>query len=179
MIDDDASNRFYGKYRGSVRSNADPERRGRLELWIPDVLGDRPSTWAEACVPLAGPRGAAMGVHLVPPEGTAVWVEFEAGHPDHPVWVGCIWSGDGSDGVPSEGTESSRVSPSIVMQTMGQNSLVISDALGAEGGITLKTASGARISVSNAGIVIENAMGAVIKLTGPTVDINHDALTIS
>jgi uncharacterized protein involved in type VI secretion and phage assembly len=178
MIDDDGAKRFYGKYRASVHSNADPNGRGRLELLIPDVLGDKPSTWAEACVPLAGPPGTAMGAYLVPPEGTAVWVEFEAGDSNHPVWVGCIWSGERNDGVPSRGYESSRLSPSIVIQTLGQNRLVISDAPGAAGGITLQAASGARISVTDEGIVIETAKGAVISLTGDTVDINRDALTI-
>jgi uncharacterized protein involved in type VI secretion and phage assembly len=178
MIDDGA-NRFYGKYRGSVRSNIDPLGRGRLLLSIPDVLGDRPSTWAEACVPLAGPQGVAMGVHLVPPEGTAVWVEFEAGHPDHPVWVGCIWSGENSAGVPPQASEGTILSPSIVVQTMGQNSLVISDASGPAGGITLKTASGAKISITLEGITLDNGRGAVITLKGPSVDVNNGALTVT
>jgi uncharacterized protein involved in type VI secretion and phage assembly len=178
-MNDDDSRRFYGKYRATVISNADPYGRGRLTLSIPDVLGELPSTWAEACVPLAGPTGPAMGVHMVPPIGTAIWVEFEAGDPDHPVWVGCLWSGDGSNGVPASGTDSSRISPSIVMQTLGQHNLVISDAPGETGGITLKAASGARISVNDEGIVIETGRGAIVKLAGNTVEINRDALTIT
>ena len=55
---------------------------------VPDVLGLVPSTWAEPCVPLAGPTGPPMGVYLVPPIGAGVWVEFEHGDPDYPIWVG-------------------------------------------------------------------------------------------
>ena len=63
---------YYGKYRGTVLNNIDPEQRGRLMLTVPDVLGPIPSSWAEACVPRAGPTGPPMGVYLVPPIGTGV-----------------------------------------------------------------------------------------------------------
>jgi hypothetical protein len=58
----DVTKRFFGKYAGTVLNNIDPERRGRLLLNVPDVLSFVPSTWAEACVPLAGPTGPPMGV---------------------------------------------------------------------------------------------------------------------
>ena len=82
---------YYGKYRGTVLNNVDPEQRGRLMLSVPDVLGTVPSSWAEPCVPLAGPTGPPMGVYLVPPIGSGVWVEFEHGDPSYPIWVGCRW----------------------------------------------------------------------------------------
>ena len=73
--------RFVGKYRGTVTQNIDPMLRGRLLCMVPDVLGPVPSSWAEPCVPLAGPTGPPMGVYLVPPIGAGVWVEFEQGDP--------------------------------------------------------------------------------------------------
>ncbi len=79
--------KYYGKYRGTVLNNVDPELRGRLMLTVPDVLGAIPSSWAEPCVPLAGPTGPPMGVYFVPPIGAGVWVEFEAGNPDYPIWA--------------------------------------------------------------------------------------------
>src|SRR6476661_3350293 len=88
--------KYIGKYRGTVLLNVDPEQRGRLQLTIPDVLGPIPSSWAEPCVPLAGPTGPPMGVYMVPPIGAGVWVEFENGDPNYPVWVGCRW------GLPSD-----------------------------------------------------------------------------
>ena len=56
-MSDTESKRFYGKYRGTVLINVDPELRGRIIATVPDVLGIVPTTWCEACVPLAGPPG--------------------------------------------------------------------------------------------------------------------------
>ena len=70
------------------------------------------------------------------------------------------------------------VVPGITMQTPLKNGIVISDVPGPTGGIQIQTATGAMISVTDIGIVISNGKGAVINLTGPTVDINLGALTV-
>ena len=67
---------FYGKFRGTVVNNVDPLLRGRLLLEVPDVSGLVPSSWAEPCVPLAGPTGPPMGVHFVPPIGAVILVRL-------------------------------------------------------------------------------------------------------
>src|SRR5262249_50059541 len=89
MSDSNVSKRYYGKYQGTVIQNADPEFRGRLLCEVPGVLGLAPSSWCEACVPLAGPTGPPMGAYMVPPIGAGVWVEFEQGDPNKPIWSGC------------------------------------------------------------------------------------------
>jgi uncharacterized protein involved in type VI secretion and phage assembly len=171
-----AGERFQGKFRGVVRDNADPAGRGRLKI---DVAGvpQKDEIWAEPCVPLAGPLGAPMGAYLVPPVDTGVWVEFERGDPDYPVWVGCIWGGKDGSSVPAQARQGSSASPSIILQTMGQNSLVISDA--PNGGITLQTASGAMISINETGITIRSADGASIELGDGAVKVNQDALEVT
>jgi uncharacterized protein involved in type VI secretion and phage assembly len=118
-----------------------------------------------------------MGVYLVPPIGAGVWVEFERGDPNYPVWVGCRW-GAASD-VPPLARLGLPVSPSIVFQTAGQNSISIGDAPGPTGGIMLKTATGAMIVVNDLGIIIQNGKGASITMTGPTVTVNQGALIIT
>jgi uncharacterized protein involved in type VI secretion and phage assembly len=168
--------KFIGKFRGTVINNIDPELRGRLLLMVPDVLGLVPSTWAEPCTPLSGPTGPPMGVYMVPPIGAGVWVEFEHGDADYPIWVGCRWGGP-SD-VPPLAHLGLPVSPNIVMQTIGQNSLVISDLPGPTGGIMLKSATGASIIVNDTGIYIQNGKGAMITMVGPAVTINNGALAI-
>src|SRR2546427_7653406 len=170
------SRRFVGKFRGVVAQNIDPEMRGRLMVIVPDVLGPVPSSWAEPCVPLAGPTGPPMGVYLVPPMGAGVWVEFEQGDVEKPVWVGCRW-GSQSD-VPLLAHAGLPVAPNIVLQTVGQNSIVISDLPGPTGGIMLKSATGATLIVNDTGIYIQNGKGASIVMTGPTVDVNTGALTV-
>lgn len=174
-----ASGRFLGKYRATVFQNIDPEQRGRLQLIVPDVFGPVPSTWAEACVPLAGPTGPPMGVYMVPPIGAGVWVEFERGDPNYPVWVGCRWGGQ-SD-IPPLARVGNPASPNIVMQTLGQQTLLISDAppTPATGGIVLKSLSGAMVVVNDSGIYINNGKGASIMLAGPTVTINNGALAVT
>jgi hypothetical protein len=65
-----------------------------------------------------------------------------------------------------------------VLQTTGQNSIVVSDLPGPTGGVMLKSATGAMIIVNDTGIYIENGRGASIRLVGPSVDINNGALTV-
>jgi uncharacterized protein involved in type VI secretion and phage assembly len=167
---------YLGKFRGTVINNIDPAMRGRLMVMVPDVLGLIPSTWAEPCVPLAGPTGPPMGVYMVPPIGAGVWVEFEQGDPNYPIWVGCRW-GSQSD-IPPLAHAGLPVAPNIVMQSLAQNSLIISDLPGPTGGIMLKSATGATIIVNDTGIYIQNGKGASINLVGPAVNINNGALNI-
>lgn len=79
---------FFGKYRGSVVANVDPEQRGRVQVSVPAVFGDGRLSWAEPCVPFAGP---GQGLYAVPPVGAAIWVEFEAGDVRYPILAGCRW----------------------------------------------------------------------------------------
>jgi uncharacterized protein involved in type VI secretion and phage assembly len=169
--------KFIGKYKGTVLFNIDPELRGRLMLTVTDVYGLIPSPWAEPCVPLAGPVGPPMGVYMVPPIGTPVWVEFEKGNQDFPIWVGCRWGAPTS--VPPLALLGLPVSPNIVLQTMLQNGIVISDLPGPTGGIMLKSTLGATIIVNDIGITIQNGKGASIILAGPTVTINAGALVVT
>lgn len=170
--------KYYGKYRGTVLNNVDPEQRGRLMLTVPDVLGPIPSSWAEACVPLAGPTGPPMGVYLVPPVGTGVWVEFEHGDPDYPIWSGCRW-GAPSD-IPPLVKAGNPADPNIVMQSLLQHTFMISDMPPSPGtgGIILKSATNAMIVVNDSGIYIQNGKGASLVMVGPSVTINNGALVV-
>jgi hypothetical protein len=169
--------RFYGKYRGLVIENLDPEQIGRVLVQVPDVLGELPSSWAMPCVPAAGIQS---GCFIVPPIGSQVWVEFEQGDPDYPIWTGGFW-GLVAD-VPIFATAPPAIPPgqNIVLQTTGQNMIMVSDAppTPVTGGIVIKSVSGAMIVVNETGIYISNGQGAMITLTGPAVDINLGALTV-
>jgi uncharacterized protein involved in type VI secretion and phage assembly len=167
---------YFGKYRGTVINNIDPEQRGRMLLLVPDVLGPAPTTWAEPCVPLAGPTGTPMGSYFLPPIGAGVWVEFEQGDVNHPIWVGCRF-GSAAD-VPPLAFAGLPVSPNIVLQTAGQNTLVISDLPGPTGGIMLKSTTGATLIVNDTGIYIQNGKGASLVMIGPNVTVNNGALVV-
>jgi uncharacterized protein involved in type VI secretion and phage assembly len=170
--------RHYGKYRGTVIQNMDPQQIGRVLVQVPDVLGTQPPNWAMPCVPVAGIQA---GVFVVPPIGSQVWVEFEQGDPAHPIWTGGFW-GSAAD-VPIFATAPPAIPPgqNIVLQTTGQNMVMVSDAppSAVSGGIVLKSASGAMVVVNETGIHISNGRGATITLIGPTVDINNGGLTVT
>jgi uncharacterized protein involved in type VI secretion and phage assembly len=169
----DSSSPLLGKYRGMVVNNIDPMQIGRIQVMVADVAGFVPGTWALPCLPAAGINS---GLFTVPMMGAGVWIEFERGDPDYPIWVGGFW------GTTAELPVLSRMVPpgvsGFTLQTPLKNGLVISDVPGPTGGILIQTATGAMISVSDVGIVISNGKGAVINMTGPTVDINLGALTV-
>jgi hypothetical protein len=171
------ANRCYGKYRGLVIENIDPLQIGRVLVQVPDVLGELPSSWAMPCVPAAGIQS---GCFMVPPIGSQVWVEFEQGDPNYPIWTGGFWGTVAE--VPVLATAPPAIPPgqNIVLQTTGQNTLILSDAppTPATGGIVIKGTSGAMIVVNETGIYISNGQGATITLIGPIVAINETALTV-
>ncbi|MBL4537969.1 MAG: hypothetical protein JKP96_04805 [Oceanicaulis sp.] len=79
--------RFYGKYRGVVINNIDPLMLGRVMVEVPSILPGV-MNWAMPCTPYAG---EFVGLYAIPPDGANVWVEYEQGSPDYPVWVGGFW----------------------------------------------------------------------------------------
>jgi hypothetical protein len=82
------TDRFYGKYRGLVFLNVDPLNQGRIKAIVPEVLGPFPSNFALPCTPYAG---TFAGLFTIPLPGTGVWIEFEAGDVNRPIWSGCWW----------------------------------------------------------------------------------------
>jgi hypothetical protein len=82
------TSRYYGKYRGTVTDNNDPLRLGRIQASVPGVVGDVSTGWAVPCAPYAGTNA---GFFTVPPVGTGVWIEFEAGDVSRPIWTGTWW----------------------------------------------------------------------------------------
>jgi phage baseplate assembly protein gpV len=127
----DAPPAYYGKYRGTVADNVDPDRTGRLKVLVPALTASA-TNWALPCTPYGGPK---VGLYMMPPVGANVWVEFEGGNPDRPIWTGCFW-GEGE--APGQGDPSVKL-----IQTDGVT-LSISDRAGV---ITLTTA-GAVVTVS-------------------------------
>jgi uncharacterized protein involved in type VI secretion and phage assembly len=168
------SGKFTGKYRGTVINNIDPMQMGRITVQVPDVANVLPATWAMPCAPFGG---AQSGAFHVPPPGSSVWVEFEQGNPDYPIWSGCFW-GSAAE-VPSLALAGPPGLQQIVFQSVGQNALVLSDTPGPTGGLMLKSSTGAMISINSVGITITNGQGATITLIGPSVTINNGALMVT
>ena len=165
--------RHYGKYRGTVLNNDDPLRIGRLQAAVPELKKLDPMAWAMPCLPLAGTNS---GLFAVPMVGSGVWIEFERGDLNHPIWVGGFWNSAAE--VPVLANSVPPAVSGITLQTASKNGLVISDVPGPAGGILIQAASGAMISIGDSGVTISNGQGAIITLTGPAVDVNGGALTV-
>jgi uncharacterized protein involved in type VI secretion and phage assembly len=164
---------YFGKHRGTVLNNVDPQQIGRLQVTVPDVPLAL-SSWAMPCFPFAGIQSGAW---MIPSIGAGVWVEFEQGDPDYPIWSGCYF-GSAAE-VPALALAAPPALPNTVLQTTGQSTLMLSDVPGPTGGILLKTATGALISINDVGITISNGKGATIVMSGPTVTVNSGALVVT
>lgn len=158
---------FYGKYRGTVTDNRDPQQLGRVRAKVPDVLGEHDSGWALPCVPYAG---KSVGLFLIPPVGASVWVEFEHGNPDYPIWTGCFWAQGEVPATPA--------GPEMKVLKTDVGTVTLNDTAGA-GGITLETTAGMKITLTASSLELNDGQGGSIKLTGPQVSVNDGALEVT
>lgn len=168
-----ADTKYWGKYRGTVVNNVDPMSHGRIQAIVPAVSNVVLTSWAMPCLPVAGIQ---TGFFAVPIIGSGVWIEFESGDPDYPIWSGCFY-GSVAD-VPALALTVPPAVPGITMQTPLQNGLSINDVPGPLGGIVIKSATGATLIVNDTGIYIQNGKGASIVMVGPSVTVNNGALTV-
>ena len=97
--------KYYGKYRAKVVDVNDPERRGRIRVQCPSVLGTHKSAWCEPCIPYATDFA---GDYYVPPVNEAIWVEFEEGDVNKPIWNGGWYKIGSTPLLPSDPPESKR-----------------------------------------------------------------------
>jgi uncharacterized protein involved in type VI secretion and phage assembly len=111
-----------------------------------------------------------VGLFLIPPSDASVWIEFEQGNPNHPIWSGCFWAEGEPPATPA-------LAAKKVLKT-DSATVTLDDTPGA-GGITLETTGGQKIKLSASAIEIDTGMGATIKLSGPTVKINDQALEVT
>ena len=166
---------FYGKYRATVENNVDPEGRCRLLLNAVDVYGPNISTWAMPCLPYAGIQ---MGTYIVPPPGAGVWVEFEHGDPDYPIWTGCWW------GLPDAPLAAKAVQPPgtpvFMVTSVKQAAIAVCDlplpTLGLkQGGVVLSAGPQCYIAIEPTGVTI---VAPTVDITG-VMTVNKTALIVS
>lgn len=127
---------YYGSYRAQVKSNNDPEKLGRLQVWCPQIHGpDYPRVWAYPMLPMAATKA---GFWAIPDIGEWVYVQFDHGRPEYPMWGAGWWERNGTttDMVPGkvvvctpEGMKVviDRTALSILVQQSQGNSVLIDD----------------------------------------------------
>lgn len=161
---------FFGKYRGKVENNVDPQQQGRIQVSVPAVFGEGSLSWAMPCVPYAGP---GVGLFAIPPVGANVWVEFEGGDPDYPIWSGCFWGLCEAPAMPA-------LAFTKILKTDGIT-LKLDDTPGI-GGFILEinppaVAIPIRLACDVSGVELTHG-AASIKLTPASVSINNGALEV-
>lgn len=199
--------RFYGKYRGFVVDNRDPEKRGRLKLRVPSVLGDQDTGWALPCLPFGGL--ANQGIFMVPEVDAQVWAEFEEGNVDRPIWVGVFWqqtsdtpeeaaldepttriirtpSGHVLQFDDQSGEEQFRLAhPAGTELTINpQGTVEFTDAAGAKltldsesGKVILEDSNGNSLTMSASGTVIQDSNGHKVEMTASGITIKGTTIT--
>jgi uncharacterized protein involved in type VI secretion and phage assembly len=170
--------RYYGKYKGQVVDNADPEGRARLRVRVPSVLGpDVVSGWAMPCVPYGGATG--QGFFFIPEIEAGVWVEFEGGDLSHPVWVGTFWSKPGGEPEApkpndAEGVEADPQSPPTrkIIKTLKGHTIQFEDADGDEMILVVEATNGHLLVMNKDGIRLKDGANnheVVLDAAGITV----------
>jgi hypothetical protein len=162
--------KFYGKYRGKVISNTDPMQQGRILVNVPTVMGTA-QNWALPAAPFAGIQ---VGIYAVPPPTANVWIEFEEGDADKPIWSGGFWD---VGTVPAMALVPPAPVPHILLQTVAQNTIHICDGASppiTTSGILLKSGASMLI-ISPEGVKI---VAPKIEITGLTI-VNNGALTVT
>lgn len=200
--------RTYGKYRGIVVDNDDPEKRARLRVTVPSVLGPEVTGWALPCLPFGGL--ADQGLFLVPEPDAQVWIEFEEGDVSRPIWTGTFWQQ--SSDVPAEAalspptTRLLKTPSGHLMQfddKSGDERFFLQHPAGAEleidknGSITLTDAGGSTVTLDanggkvsvedsngntltmdSSGVTVEDANGNKVEMTATGVTVSGQKVVI-
>jgi uncharacterized protein involved in type VI secretion and phage assembly len=167
----EAQRRYYGKYRGFVSDNADPDQLGRIRVTVPSVLADTVTDWALPVLPFTGAQD--IGQLMLPEVGAAVWVEFEEGDVSHPLWVGAFWTPPTQ---PSSGSGQAKLGDPAVrgLHTSAGHVLLFDDTSGSES-FHLEHPAGTTVDVdSNGTITLTDASGGQVEM-----DANASKLTIA
>ena len=180
--------RVFGKYRGLVVDNADPQKLGRLKVRVPSLLGDQVVTgWATPCTPYGGADN--QGMLMIPDVGAGVWVEFEEGNLEHPIWVGTFWSKpkpSGTTELPkpngddaAEAGEAQDPPTRKVLKTAKGHTIQLEDKDGEEAIIIVEGHNKHFVLLNGDGITIQDAAGNSLVMSSSAVTLTAKAdLTI-
>src|SRR4051794_22030915 len=151
--------RWYGKYSGTVVDDKDPKKQGRLQVEVPSVWRGTKPLWARPCFP--------PGQFFTPPVGAHVWVEFEAGDPQYPLWVGVWWA---EKDVPEKAAL--ELPTTRVITTPSGHTVEFDDKEGEEA-ITVHHKADGFVSIDPQGsVVVGNSSGSLIYLNAADAEVS-------
>jgi len=157
--------RYYGKYRGQVTDNNDPDNLGRIKAKVPRLLGDEETGWALPAFIYGG--ASEQGLFAVPDVGAGVWMEFEGGDLSYPIWSGTWYT---SGAIPESAKAGKKV-----LKTQSGHKIVLDD----DGGtLEITDSNGNSIKMDSSGIEITDSNGHSIAMKASGVSVNNGALEV-
>jgi hypothetical protein len=154
MLSSDLSrhvDKYYGKYAGFVAEKVESDVHGAIMVEIPGFTQAGVPVRARPCLPYAH--------FYMPHAGTRVWIEFEGGHTDYPLWVG-VWYPENT------APEEARAKPDFhrVIQTPAGHTVELSDEEGAEK-IVVRHKDNSFVALQPDGsVLVSNTKGAYLFL---------------
>lgn len=124
--------RFRGIYRGWVVNNNDPKKMGRIKVYVPAIhpqnMRSKPDfiPWASGCFSMGG--AADFGDFAVPPIDATVFVMFEDGHPDYPIWMGTWWGSPGGNSEVPQKAQSDYPDARVIKLREGQSLTIAAES---------------------------------------------------
>jgi hypothetical protein len=158
-----AGTSYFGKYRGTVTDVDDPKNMCRIRATVPALLGSESCGWALPAAPFAGD---GHGMVMLPKVGSGVWIEFEAGRLDAPIWTGAWWASGQRPSPQGAGVR-------VIVSEKG-HTLVLDDEAGE---VRLLHGSGPEIKLTDSEIVL--TVGACeIRISGDNISLNNGLIKI-
>jgi hypothetical protein len=154
--------RYFGKYRGQVTDNNDPDNLGRIKAKVPRVLGDEETGWALPAFAYGG--ASEQGLFLVPDINAGVWIEFEGGDLSYPIWTG-TWFTSGD--IPESAQPGKKV-----VKTRSGHKLVLDDDAGT---LEITDSNSNTITMDSSTIKIAAGSAVRIVIDAPQIELVENA----
>ncbi len=173
---------YYGFYKGKVEDNKDSENRGRLQIRVlgvhsqnnydskSDGIPTANLPWAEQAAPIFGGFGPTnkQGITAIPEIGSWVWVFFDNGNHNKPVYFASVIGNDDLTGIDTTNPENI----STIKSKTGHK-IIINDKTGEEK-IEIIDKKGSKIvfDSSSDNIKIQSVTGGTLEsmILGDTLD---------
>jgi uncharacterized protein involved in type VI secretion and phage assembly len=147
----------FGKYRAIVVNIQDKLHMGRILVKCPQIYGESDSPYCLPCMPFTGNN---YGTIMLPDINSTVWIEFEEGDTDYPVWTGGWWTQD-----KTPYTSYTDANYKTIIKSKTGHTILLNDKVGEES-IQIVDKSGSKLTLSSTGINIESSSDLVLKATG-------------
>jgi hypothetical protein len=173
------ADQYFGKYSAIVKDNRDADKLGILQVSVPTIFPPDELVPARAALP--------YGMFFVPENNTQIWVEFEGGDTEFPIWTGVqhtagTWAPEAAKNPPTVRAFKTPTGHLLIFDdTSGSESIVLTDGVNAHqlkfdsNGITLTDGKNNHlITLDSSGIKITDGKNRhEIEMTSSAVNVKH------